>query len=295
MVRIKTTVLGFGFMIIAFLLLYFPIIKVDEENIKNHSAVTSVLSLLISLILQILAIVYRQILMRILPSRHPSSRESESYFIVVTTVTFHFFFYIIAPGTYYVLVKSIPVNIKLKQLFVAVITFLGMTVIVAFIDLRYRLFNSRRKKIMSTWSEWGKLCQMKLHEEIRWPSFPIEFKLMVLLNIWSFNAFYIFELPYLMMLFVIVMLIVYWVDKKNIYKHYKMQVFQSIDTEISVQRDYIIMFLTCVCCGYAVCAVQTWQYYFVGAMFLLSLLANWLLSYQVKLSEKKKEKAMTLA
>lgn len=128
------------------------------------------------------------------------------------------------------LVRSIPVNVKLKQLFVAVITFLGMTVIVAFIDLRYRLFNSRRKKIMSTWSEWGKLCQMKLHEEVRWPSFPIEFKLMVLLNIWSFNAFYIFELPYLMMLFVIVILIIYWVDKKNIYKHYKMQVFQSIDT-----------------------------------------------------------------
>lgn len=75
-VRIKTTVLGFGFMIAAFLLLYFPIIKVDEENIKNHSAVTSVLSLLISLILQVLAIVYRQILLKIVPSRHPSSRES---------------------------------------------------------------------------------------------------------------------------------------------------------------------------------------------------------------------------
>lgn len=118
---------------------------------------------------------------------------------------------------------------------------------------------------------------------------------MVVLNIWSFNAFYIFQLPYLMMLFVIVILIIYWVDKKNIYKHYKMQVFQSIDTEISVQRDYIIMFLACVCCGYAVCAVQTWQYYFVGAMFLISLFANWLLSYQVKQSEKKQEKSMTLA
>ena len=107
---------------------------------------------------------------------------------------------------------------------------------------------------------------------------------MVILNIWSFNAFYIFELPYLMFLFVVVITIVYWVDKKNIYKHYKMQVFQTIDTEISVQRDYIIMCLACVCCGYAACAVQNWQYYFVGGMFIVSLLANWFLSYRFKLS-----------
>jgi hypothetical protein len=61
-------------MIAAFLLLYFPIIKIDQENIKHHSAVTSVLSILISLVLQILSIIYRQIILKILPSRHPSSR-----------------------------------------------------------------------------------------------------------------------------------------------------------------------------------------------------------------------------
>ena len=74
-----------------------------------------------------------------------------------------------------------------------------------------------------------------------------------------------------------------------------MQVFQTIDTEISVQRDYIIMFLACVCCGYAACAVQNWQYYFVGGMFIVSLLANWFLSYRFKLSQKKIQKAMTLS
>jgi hypothetical protein len=52
---------------------------------------------------------------------------------------------------------------------------------------------------------------------------------MVLLNIWSFNALYVFQLPYLMFLFALVILLVYWVDKKNLYRHYKMQVFQSID------------------------------------------------------------------
>lgn len=61
-------------MIAAFLVLYFPIIKIDENNIENHGVVSSVLSILISLVLQILAIVYRQILLKIVPSRHPSSR-----------------------------------------------------------------------------------------------------------------------------------------------------------------------------------------------------------------------------
>lgn len=110
---------------------------------------------------------------------------------------------------------------------------------------------------------------------------------MVILNIWSFNAFYIFQIPYLLFLFVLVVTVLYWLDKKNIYRHYKMQVFQSIDLELSVQRDYIVMFLVCVCCGYAVCADDYWQYFFIGAMFILSLLTNWFLSYRTKQQEKK--------
>lgn len=133
-------------------------------SVLKRSTATSVLSIFISLILQILSILYRQVILYILPSRHPSSRDSESYFVVITTVVFHFFFYIMAPGTYYLVGKKIPHNIKLKQLFVAVVMFLAMSVLVAFIDLRYRIFNSKRKRIMTSWSGWGKLCQMRLHE-----------------------------------------------------------------------------------------------------------------------------------
>lgn len=103
---------------------------------------------------------------------------------------------------------------------------------------------------------------------------------MVVLNIWTFNAFYIFQIPYLMFLFVVVLAIIYVVDKKNIYKHYKMQTFQSIDLEISVQRDYIIMFLICVSCGYAACAIRTWQFIIVGVMFVLALLINLIVEYR---------------
>ena len=78
---------------------------------------------------------------------------------------FHFFFYVLAPGTYYIVENvNIPQNVKLLQLFIAVVTFLVMTILVAFIDLRFRLFNSKKKRILSTQNEWAKFCQIRLHE-----------------------------------------------------------------------------------------------------------------------------------
>ncbi len=82
---------------------------------------------------------------------------------------FHFFFYVIAPGTYYIIPTKVDDtvinnNIKLKQLFLAVVIFLIMSLIVAFVDLRYRLYKSKHKRILSNWTEWGKRCQIRLHE-----------------------------------------------------------------------------------------------------------------------------------
>lgn len=85
-----------------------------------------------------------------------------------------------------------------------------------------------------------------------------------------------------MFMFVVVITILYFIDKKNIYKHYKMQVYQSIQLELTVQRDYIVLFLICVCCGYAVCVIRTWQYFFIGAMFIVSFSLNWYLSVREK-------------
>ena len=70
---------------------------------------------------------------------------------------FHFFFYVIAPATYYVIPtkvndKVVNDNIKLKQLFLAVVIFLLMQLLIAFIDLRYRLYKSKKKRILSNYT-----------------------------------------------------------------------------------------------------------------------------------------------
>ncbi len=286
-VRLETTVIGLGFMLLCFILLYFPIVKIDEEKIEDPG-LGSALNLVISLVIQTLALVYRLIILRLIPSRKPSTLLAESYFVVITTVIFHFFFYVVAPGTYFVVSQSIHPNVKLKQLFVAVVTFLVMTIIVAKFDMKYKLYKGRRKKLLYMPSFYQKYCQYRLHEELTPPSFPVEWKLMVILDIWAFNAFYLFEIPYLVFLFMIILFVLYWIDKRNLYDHYKSNSYLSIKLEVMVQKTFIVFFLICVSLGYAAAAVETWQYYFIGGVFILSLILNFALVLTYSRDDKKK-------
>jgi hypothetical protein len=221
-------VLGIGFMLLSFAIFYFPMIKIDEEKVYSPGLGTA-LGLIISILIIILAIVYRLIILRLMPTRKPSSKLAESFFIVMTTIVFHFFFYLLTPAAFYLFAGSIPDNIKLKEFFMAIVSFALMSILVAFIDLRYRLFNKKRQRLLGQVSEANMFCQQRLHEELTPPSFPIEFKLMVVFNIWTFNSFYIFNLPYLLFFFMMVLVILYWIDKYNLYKHYKMQQYISIE------------------------------------------------------------------
>jgi hypothetical protein len=63
-------------MLVAFVILYFPIIKIDEAKINHKSIITTLLGIGISLTLQVLAITYRKIIMKLIPRRRPSSTDS---------------------------------------------------------------------------------------------------------------------------------------------------------------------------------------------------------------------------
>lgn len=190
-VRMQTTFIGIGFMFLSFAIFYFPMYKIDEEK-YNRPGLGTGLGLLISILIIILAIVYRLIIVRMMPTRRPSSKLAESYFIVMTTVVFHFFFYLVTPATFYLLASEVPKNMKLKEFFSAIFSFVLMCLIVALIDMRYRLTKKNREKLLSQANEANRYCQQRLHEQVTPTSFPIEFKLMVAFNIWSFNSFYIF-------------------------------------------------------------------------------------------------------
>lgn len=73
-VRIETTVIGFGFMLVCFMVLYFPYEEANEKKILDRTGIGAYLSLIIALIIQILSVVYRLIILKLIPSRQPSSR-----------------------------------------------------------------------------------------------------------------------------------------------------------------------------------------------------------------------------
>lgn len=177
-VRLETTFIGIGFMLICFGLFYFPMIYAKEERI-NDPSIGTLEGLVISLAIIILANVYRWIIIKLMPTRRPSSRLAESYFIVMTTVVFHFFFYLVSPAIYYVFASGpsssppIPQNAKLKELFLAVFLFMIMQIIIAAVDVPYLMYKKRKNKLLGSRSEANNYCQLRLHEELNSPGFPI--------------------------------------------------------------------------------------------------------------------------
>lgn len=122
--------------------------KIDEEKYDKPGLGTG-LGLLISVLIIVLAFVYRVIIVGLMPTRRASSKLAESFFIVMTTVIFHFFFYLVTPATFYILAGSVPKNIKLKEFFSAIFSFTLMSLFVAILDLKYRLNKKKREKLLN--------------------------------------------------------------------------------------------------------------------------------------------------
>jgi hypothetical protein len=102
------------------------------------------LGTLISIIIIALSVFYRRIIVGLMPTRRPSSKLAEAFFIILTTIVFHFFFYVVTPAAFYIFAQSIPANEKLKEFFSAVFLFSLMVLLVATLDLKYRLFNKKK-------------------------------------------------------------------------------------------------------------------------------------------------------
>ena len=130
-------------MILSFIVFYFPMYKIDEEKYDKPGLGTG-LGIVLSIFIIILSIVYRQIIQGLMPTRRASSKLAESYFIVMTTVIFHFFFYLVTPATFYILADSVPKNMKLKYFFSAIFSFTIMCLLIALLDLKYR-FNKKKR------------------------------------------------------------------------------------------------------------------------------------------------------
>lgn len=118
------------------------------------------------------------------------------------------------------------------------------------------------------------------------PPFPVSFKLVVAFNMWSFNSYYIFNIPYLVVMFFIALLVLYWIDKYILYNHYKMQSYLSMEIEHQSQKVVLVVFLACVSLGYLTIANYEWEKWLILVVFILAIIANFLLQ---SLFKKQKE------
>ena len=275
-VRLETTLIGLGVTVLCFAVFYFPMIKINEEKIEDPSLGTG-LGIAIALAVTLLMVATRELISKLITQRRPSSKLAEYYFVVMTLIVFFILFYLVSTAAFYIFVPSIPINDKLKTFFMAVIVFLGVNIIMAALDIPYLRNRGRREKLVSSPSAGEAYCQRRLHEEISFGRFPVEMRILTAFNIWSFNSFFIFQIPYLLIIFAILLGVLYWIDKYNLFNHYNTNHYLSIEFILQIQKVYIFIFLLCVSVGFFLSAQWDWEKYMIVAVFVISMALNALL------------------
>lgn len=214
-----------------------------------------------------------------MPLRRPSNKLAEGYFIVVTIAVFFFAFYIISPAIFYFFTNPFPKNIKLGTFFLSILVFCISTITVNWIDVGYRIFQHKKSKLLNDPKQANKYCQGRLHEQLTPPPFPIPFYLVVAFNVWSFNSYYIFQMPYLLVLFFCVLIFIYWISKYTLYNHYRTQSYLSLQLQDKTQRIVLVIFQICVSLGYLSVTQFAWQRYLILGVFIAAIYLNFLLEH----------------
>lgn len=128
-------------------------------------------------------------------------------------------YYAIIPTIYFSAYSDSRRSLKLLSIGIQVIFFLLIQFILSAFDIIYCFWNRKKDRILA--AQKPVYCQKQLHEKVTFPTFPLEFKLMLLFKSWTFVLFYAFELPYILILILILFVYLYISDKHSVYTHYR--------------------------------------------------------------------------
>ena len=207
----------FLILVILVLCLYFLLDILYKRHMDEpyHTIVQNVILLFIVVV----ALTFRGWMNKLSEMRFPNTYTRRTMFIVITTVLFHFIFYLFIPSIY--LAFDTDNRGSILTLFSnQAITFIVVQVVLSGMDLMYCCWNRRRKAVEDEDRPVG--CQKILHEKIQYPRFPIEFKLIILFKIWSFITFFAFHVPLVLLFILVALVFLYVKDKLNLYYHYRM-------------------------------------------------------------------------
>jgi hypothetical protein len=81
-------------------------------------------------------------------------------------------------------------------------------------------------------------CQSELNRQFSKPEFPIEEHCLNIIKIWSFSALQSFILPYSVILCILVMIIIYFATKRQLFMNYYIYRFK----DLKFLRKYLIFY-----------------------------------------------------
>lgn len=174
-----------------------------------------------------IALTFRALMNSLSEMRRPNTQTNRTLFIVITTVLFHFVYYLLIPTFYLIISEDAEGNKVLNIITNSTFNFLLVQFILAYMDLMYCSWNKKLAKIRDDTQPIG--CQKILHAQIQFPRFPIEFKLIILFKTFSFVILFAFESPFILLLCFALLIFLYFKDKFGVYHHYRMEI---IDNEV---------------------------------------------------------------
>ena len=133
---------------------------------------------------------------------------------------FHILFYILEPTFFFMYPNDISSTVKLYVIGQQALTFLVVQLTLMVLDVPYRVWKSKKLRALSDQRYAFRNNQGMLHKLVESQHYPVDIRMQGLLRIWSFVLFYSFYLPYIALCVMIAFAIVFWVEKRNLYRHY---------------------------------------------------------------------------
>ncbi len=181
-------------------------------------AIKIIIQNFVPLIAVLIALFFRKCVDMLADMRLPITFTQRTMFIIITTTLLHFIFYLWLPSTYlnfYHDMRGQVLNLMSNQALSAVI----VQIILTYFDLFYCCWNKNKKKVEDENKPYA--CQKILHQNMQYPRFPIEFKMIILFKFWSLITFFGFHIPMVLFLILIALSYHYIKDKYNLYFHYR--------------------------------------------------------------------------
>lgn len=277
MSKIRTFIACIILIALCYALFYYPL-KFSLQSHANidHSAHLTLaekfLPGFIAILMLLMSIGFRMYMEVLAQRRFPKTYLDQSKFVLATTVMFHLVFYLVVPTIFFAIPNGINQSIKLYALSQQAQTFILVQLVLSWVDFVFRMWRVKKIRALSDQREAFKYPQEYLHQRVEYREFPLELKLIVMFKIWSFALFYAFFLPYITFLISLSLIILYLLEKRNLYAHYSQRRYLGVELEIKFLNIYINFFCVYECIIYCLNVDSEWQIIAAVVSTILSLL-----------------------